>query len=438
MKDFTINRMALDLSHQQKRWGVSGFGLTTTLARKFPNVRLIDEGILKQRKEVESCSVWVVALPMDSHFSSEEIDYIQAWVAAGGGLLVLGFYLADSHHERALAYTPRGLNINSLARMFGFEFANNLIMPPNRSSFQDCLNQAFDPGDVNLSVIIKVPGESDHPIVQGVRDVACLSACSLAFARQPEFVLQTPPSAIMNAIGEKDPQGRILQIKNWPGERLGEVPVLAAWQHGEGRVIASGTWKICTQAYGDNAVLTTNILRWLSQGKTTPPESPAERSPAMPATPSPTRTVELFYSYAHEDEKLREQLEKHLVILKRQGVIQDWHDRKIGAGTEWKGQIDAHLNSAGVILLLISADFLASDYCYDIELKRAMQRHEAGEARVIPVILRPVDWQGAPFGKLQALPKDAKPVTSWTKRDEAFANVAQGIRAAVEELVGHP
>ena len=100
---------------------------------------------------------------------------------------------------------------------------------------------------------------------------------------------------------------------------------------------------------------------------------------------------------------------KHLGILKRQGVIRDWHDRKITAGTEWKGQIDHHLDTAGVILLLVSADFIASDYCYDVEMKRALERHDTGEARVIPVILRPVDgWQAAPFGKLQAAPTDGQ------------------------------
>jgi hypothetical protein len=115
-------------------------------------------------------------------------------------------------------------------------------------------------------------------------------------------------------------------------------------------------------------------------------------------------------------------------------VIREWYDREITAGTEWKGQIDQHFNSAGVILLLISADFLASDYCYDVEMKRALERHDQGEARVIPVILRPVDWKGAPFGKLQALPTDAKPVNSWNNRDEAFTDVARGIRQAVGQL----
>ena len=153
---------------------------------------------------------------------------------------------------------------------------------------------------------------------------------------------------------------------------------------------------------------------------------------------SPTGPIEVFFSYAHKDEELKNELVKHLSILKRQGVITAWHDREITAGTEWAGEIDTHLNAAGVILLLISSDFLASDYCYDIELVRAMELHATGEACVIPVILREVDWKGAVFGKLQALPKNADPVANWVNRDQAFADVARGIRKAVEELKQQP
>lgn len=99
--------------------------------------------------------------------------------------------------------------------------------------------------------------------------------------------------------------------------------------------------------------------------------------------------IAVFYSYAHEDESLREQLEKRLSMLRRQGLISEWHDRQIAAGTEWAQEIDAHLETASVILLLVSSDFLASDYCYDIEMQRALERHARSEARVIPVILRP-------------------------------------------------
>src|SRR2546430_141747 len=119
------------------------------------------------------------------------------------------------------------------------------------------------------------------------------------------------------------------------------------------------------------------------------------------------RPVEIFYSYAHKDEDFRIELEKHLSLMRRNGEIAGWHDRNISAGTDWKDSIDKHLESAQIILLLISADFLASDYCYEIEMTRAMERHKESKARVIPVILRNCDWSSAPFGRLQALPKDA-------------------------------
>ncbi|HEX8072638.1 MAG TPA: toll/interleukin-1 receptor domain-containing protein [Pyrinomonadaceae bacterium] len=148
----------------------------------------------------------------------------------------------------------------------------------------------------------------------------------------------------------------------------------------------------------------------------------------------------IFISYAHEDTGLCKELEKHLVSLKQQRFIITWYDRMIGAGAEWEGQIHESLNKAGIILLLISVDFMNSPYCFDVEVRRAMERHEAGEARVIPVILRPVEWQSAPFGKLQALPAEAKPVTEWDNRDKAFLSIAQGIRRvlrAEEPAGGH-
>jgi flagellar basal body-associated protein FliL len=125
------------------------------------------------------------------------------------------------------------------------------------------------------------------------------------------------------------------------------------------------------------------------------------------------RPVSVFISYSHADQKLREELEKHLIILRRQGVIETWHDRKITAGTEWRDAIDEHLISARLILLLISPDFMASDYCYETEMQHALQRHESRQARVVPVILREVMWDKAPFAKLAALPTDGKAVKTW-------------------------
>lgn len=144
--------------------------------------------------------------------------------------------------------------------------------------------------------------------------------------------------------------------------------------------------------------------------------------------------ISIFYAYAQEDEALQKELEKHLSLLKREGLITGQHFRMISGGKEWQGEIDSHISKSKIILLLVSPDFLSSDYCYDVEMKRAMELHDSKAARVIPVILRPVDWHSAPFGKLQALPKDGKPITTWPNRDEAFLNVAQGIRQVIQEL----
>ncbi|KUO51795.1 MAG: hypothetical protein APF78_00675 [Sphingomonadales bacterium BRH_c3] len=141
----------------------------------------------------------------------------------------------------------------------------------------------------------------------------------------------------------------------------------------------------------------------------------------------------VFFSYSHADEDLRDQLEVQLSMLKRQGLIEAWHDRRIGAGNEIDGSIDVNMESSSIILLLVSPDFLASDYCYDREMTRAMERHKDGSAKVIPVILRPCDWHNAPFGKLMAVPKDGKPITMWPDPDSAFLEVARAVREVVGE-----
>ncbi len=151
--------------------------------------------------------------------------------------------------------------------------------------------------------------------------------------------------------------------------------------------------------------------------------------------PEPTGTIRIFYCYAREDKALRNRLEKHLGNLKQQGLIMGWHDYEISAGKEWEREISDYLNIAHIILLLVSPSFMHSEYCYSIEMKRALERHDAGKARVIPVLLRPVDGENAPFSKLQFLPLGGKAITSWRNRDEAFLNVAHGIRKVVQELL---
>jgi len=144
--------------------------------------------------------------------------------------------------------------------------------------------------------------------------------------------------------------------------------------------------------------------------------------------------IEVLYIYAREDKRLRKGLDKHLSAMKQQGLIAVWHDADIRAGAEWTYEIVRHLETSRIVLLLISPDFLASDRCYHLEMKRALERHEAGEICLIPILLRPVDRRGTPFEKLWCLPSNGIPVTNWPSRDKAFVDVADGIRKVVEAL----
>ena len=142
--------------------------------------------------------------------------------------------------------------------------------------------------------------------------------------------------------------------------------------------------------------------------------------------------IKVFLSYSHADEGHLDELVKHLDLLRRQGLIEPWYDRRIEAGANVHAEIEDKLNSADVILLLVSPDFVFSDYCYDKEMKTAMERHREGSATVIPAILRPCDWHSAPFGELLAVPKDGQAVTEHTNRDRAYLEIAQAIRKAAE------
>jgi TIR domain len=148
--------------------------------------------------------------------------------------------------------------------------------------------------------------------------------------------------------------------------------------------------------------------------------------------------VEVFYAYSHKDEKLRDKLEIHLSILRQKSLIINWCDRQIEAGKDWKKEIVSHLNTAQVILLLISPDFLASGFCYSIEMQEALERQKCGEVLVIPIILRPTSWEDTPIGMLKALPEDAKPITTWRNRDKAFYDVAMHIQNAISERFSSP
>jgi tetratricopeptide (TPR) repeat protein len=149
------------------------------------------------------------------------------------------------------------------------------------------------------------------------------------------------------------------------------------------------------------------------------------------------KPVEVFISYHEKDEELRQELEKHLASLRRVNIITTWHNRKILAGQEIKGEINNYLNRAGLILLLVSPDFIASDYHWTVEVTRALELNAAGKARVIPVLLRYADWDNPPINQLSPLPSNREPIISWTDRDKAFLEVVKGIREALKQLVSN-
>ncbi len=153
-----------------------------------------------------------------------------------------------------------------------------------------------------------------------------------------------------------------------------------------------------------------------------------------PAPARGTGRIRLFISYSHRDEPFREEMEKRLKGLQRYEPIYVWTDRGIGPGEEWREKIAEHLNAAHVILLLVSADFLDSDFCYDEEMLRALKRHEAGTAVVLPIILRACNWPRAPFAKLQVLPRDGRAVSLWKDADSAWLEVEKGVEAVISSM----
>ncbi len=144
--------------------------------------------------------------------------------------------------------------------------------------------------------------------------------------------------------------------------------------------------------------------------------------------------LNIFFSYAHEDEELMNDVRRQLIVYERNGQILKWHDRMIPPGTKWRDQIDGRLKTAEIVLLFMSPHFIESRYCYEVEGKVALERCEAGRACVVPIVLRPCAWEATPFGALQALPADAKPITLWANRDEACLDAARGVMVVVDEL----
>ncbi len=145
--------------------------------------------------------------------------------------------------------------------------------------------------------------------------------------------------------------------------------------------------------------------------------------------------LSLAISYAHEDEQRVDCLKKHLSSFRRQGLIDLWYDRYIDAGSDFKSEIGKNFNSADIVLLMISSDFIHSDFCYEIEMENALGRSEKGDAIVIPVILRPCNWEELPFGKLMAVPKDGIAISTFENSDEAYLEVVLAVKDAANKLL---
>jgi hypothetical protein len=247
-------------------------------------------------------------------------------------------------------------------------------------------------------------------IESGARPVTVTGGTKAATATGTATAATPTAGPLDSGAGSSTPKAGSASSPWWPPS-LGLIIGIAA-----AVVLAMGLWMALRR-------------RARPRSRPAPPLSAPAQEPAKPGPP-----VDVFYSYAREDLALRDELAKHLTLLEKRGLFRGFHDRMIAPGSDWKGQLDRALGEARIILLLVSPDFFASDYCYDTEVRRAMERHEAGEACVIPVLLRPYAWKQAPFGKLSALPKDGRSVTEWPDRDAAFRDIALGIEEALALL----
>ena len=152
----------------------------------------------------------------------------------------------------------------------------------------------------------------------------------------------------------------------------------------------------------------------------------------MSSEVKPTQPIKVFLSYSPNDERLKKKLDKHLSLLKRQEYISSWDEQQILAGDEKEKEISKHLEDANLVLCLISPDFIQSDYCYTVEMPYALEKKKAGKALVIPILLKPVDWQSTPFHVLQVIPRDGKPIGGRSNLDNVLASVVKEIKRVVE------
>jgi TIR domain len=252
----------------------------------------------------------------------------------------------------------------------------------------------------------------------------------------PGFVLDNPTRENRSAVGLLEsmfPPGAVISVisRDLPqGPHKSYITMWEAWESKSGLKVFFIRWRDINDLAGhdyraSDVAETLHLTEILTAS--------SEEGKAVKA--ALRRALRIFISYAPQDDQFRGKLIAHLSSLKREGLVALWTDRDIAAGDDRESAIDENLEEADVILLLVSQDFIDSDYIQSKELKRALARHQADEALVVPIIVRPADWENAPFARFQAIPTDAKPVTTWPDLDEAWVDVVKSLRALIEKLV---
>lgn len=277
-------------------------------------------------------------------------------------------------------------------------------------------NLGLTSGQSNMMTARHLPDDRIHTLY------AAAIACGLA--ADPDGLLAgLPPAYTATLPSSGTPAARLLQtlhlLNGVPALSDGTIP-LAVWlRNAMTLAIARVERNIFVEAMSAMG----------GASCSTPGEVPLSSSPSLRERPA-----RLFLSYARADVAYRQALTAHLAPLRTNGLIADWHDGEIVPGEEWEARIHAQLDAADVIVLLLSADFFASQYINRVEIPRALERHATGAARVVPVVVRAVEWKHSPLARLQGLPDNGVAVKSWADQDEAWANVAAGIRRVVEGM----
>jgi TIR domain-containing protein len=245
----------IDFSHGQDRW--HGFYRKGYYIFGDIDFQPVDRGTIIGSKLFDDANVLLLSIPNGTELHTSEINFLDDWVSLKGrGLFLMGFYLGDVHHRT---------NLNTLANRFHFSFGQNLLMPKGATSDRQCNHQAFRVNEEEHALAVKVRvGKHQHPIVNSIRQLGFLSACSLEnITFEPSLIIQTPVVSVMQPLARKNDDGYIVKILGWRESTRMRLPIFAAWKHGRGRVAACGTWKICCESYGDNHHFVQHVIEWL-------------------------------------------------------------------------------------------------------------------------------------------------------------------------------